>query len=218
MYFQFLIEDRSGSVLIESVMKKIKSQRPDINYSCKSFGGIGGFSKRNSVNEIKTGKLLNDLVIYLRGFNKSLRGIDAAIFIIIDNDKRNTDDFMKKLKNVADTNMITIDHVFCIAVEEIEAWLLGDEAALIKAYPAVKMSVLHSYEQDSICGTWEILADAIYPGGSAKLKKEYPTYTEIGICKSEWAGKIGEYLNISNNKSPSFQLFISEIQKRLSAA
>lgn len=114
-------------------------------------------------------------------------------------------------------NMVTIDHVFCIAVEEMEAWLLGDESAVIAAYPRARISVLRSYVQDSICGTWEKLADVIYPGGLARLMKECSSYMEIGSQKCEWARNIGEYMDLDNNSSPSFNYFMSEIRKRLCA-
>lgn len=215
MHFQFLIEDQSGMMLMKEIMEKIKVQNPEVTYLCKPFRGIGGFTRKNTVRETKTGKLLSDLAIYLRGFNKSLQGIPAVIIVVVDNDSRNTEDFKKQLQEVADLNMITMDHVFCIAVEEMEAWLLGDEEALVKAYPAARLSVLRSYVQDSICGTWEVLADIVYPGGNVKLKKDCPTYMEIGMHKCEWAKRIGEHMTLSENKSPSFRFFIDEMYKRI---
>ena len=171
MHFQFLIEDRSSGILIEEIMAKIMNQHPEVTYNCKSFRGIGGFTRKNTVKETRTGKLLNDLATYLRGFNKSLQGCPAVIVVVADNDTRDTEEFKKQLQGVATLNLITLDHVFCIAVEEVEAWLLGDEKALMKAYPAARLSELGSYAQDSICGTWEKLADVVYPGGYKKLKK-----------------------------------------------
>lgn len=181
MHFQFLIEDKSGAALIEILMHKISLTNGDITYNCKPFKGLGGFTKKNTVKETKSGKLLNDLATYLRGFNKSLQYIPAVIIVVLDNDTRNTKKFLSELNQVAQQNMITIDHAFCIAVEEIEAWLLGDEAAILAAYPLAKIQQLHTYAQDSICGTWEVLADVIYPGGISKLKKECPTYVDEGI-------------------------------------
>lgn len=213
-HFQFLVEDQSGAVLIDILMKKISGIYPNITYSIKSFKGIGGFTPQNTVKEIKTGKILNDLSTYLRGFNRSLKDMNAAIFVVLDNDTRNTVEFKKELKNVAQQNLITKDHVFCIAVEEIEAWLLGDESAIISAYPNAKVSVIHNYLQDSICDTWETLADAVYPGGRNKLLKNCTSYREIGKIKSEWAKNIGGYLNIKDNKSPSFNYMINEICQR----
>lgn len=216
MHFQFLIEDQSGAALIEVLMQRISLINGDITYNCKSFKGLGGFTKKNTVKETKSGKLLNDLATYLRGFNKSLQYISAVIIVVLDNDTRNTEEFLAELNRVAQQNLITVDHVFCIAVEEVEAWLLGDAAAILAAYPLAKVQQLHAYVQDSICGTWEILADVVYPGGVSKLKKECPTYIEIGKCKSEWAQKIGTHMNIEHNNSPSFKHFITEITKRLS--
>lgn len=160
--------------------------------------------------------MLNDLTTYLRGFNKSLQYISSVIIVVLDNDTRNTEEFLVELNRVAQQNMIAVDHVFCIAVEEVEAWLLGDEAAILAAYPLAKIQQLHTYVQDSICDTWEILADVVYPGGVSKLKKECSTYIEIGKCKSEWAQKIGNHMDIEHNNSPSFNHFMTEITKRLS--
>lgn len=215
MHFQFLIEDQSSAVLIEIIMEKISSKNEGITFNCKFFKGIGGFTKKNTVKETKSGKLLNDLATYLRGFNKSLQNIPAVIIVVLDNDTRNTKAFLAELTRVAQQNMIYMDHVFCIAVEEVEAWLLGDEEAVVSAYPKARLQQLHSYVQDSICGTWEVLADVVYPGGVSKLKKDCPTYIEKGKCKSEWARKIGAYMDITHNNSPSFNYFIAEINKRL---
>lgn len=217
MHFQFLIEDQSSAALIEILMRKIMLKKENITFDCKSFKGIGGFTKRRTVKETKSGKLLNDLAIYLRGFNKSLQYISAVIIVVLDNDNRNTQEFLVELNQVAWENMIVVDHVFCIAVEEVEAWLLGDEAAILSAYPLAKLQQLHEYVQDSICGTWEVLADVVYPGGVSKLKRECSTYFEIGKYKCEWAQKIGAYMDIESNRSPSFNYFITEINKRLSA-
>ncbi len=218
MHFQFLIEDRSSAVLIEILMQKISSKNKNITFDCKSFKGLGGLTKKNSIKATKSGKLLNDLATYLRGFNKSLQDIPAAVIVVLDNDIRDTADFLADLNNVANRNSINIDHVFCIAVEEVEAWLLGDKAAIFAAYPSAKRQPLYGYRQDSICGTWEVLADVIYPGGITRLKKDCPTYFEVGKCKIEWARNIGSHMDIWNNCSPSFNYFINEIHKRLPAA
>ena len=173
MHLQYLIEDLSGEVLIRQVMEKLLMAYPDTTYDCKSFKGIGGFKKKASVKEIKTGKLLNDLVMYLRGFDKSLRGIPAAIVVVLDNDDNVPEQFRMELEDLAQQNEIETDHVFCLAVEEMEAWLLGDRAAVYEAYPEARRQAIDGYEQDSICGTWELLADAVYPGGLQKLRKEH---------------------------------------------
>jgi hypothetical protein len=109
------------------------------------------------------------------------------------------------MEKVAKDNNIETDHVFCIAVEEMEAWLLGDAQAIKQVYPNARLNVISSYEQDSICGTWEVLADVVYHGGKKKISKL--SYGEIGKLKSEWADKIGSYMEFENNLSPSFCSF-----------
>ena len=214
MYYQFLIEDRSSEILVNRIMEKIKKKYSDIYYDSKQFHGIGRLPKGNNAKEIKNGKLLNDLAIYMRGFNKSLQGMDSVLVIVVDNDDRIPDEFIRELEGVASCNQINIDYAFCIAIEEIEAWLLGDEKALLEAYPSARVSVLHNYIQDSICGTWEVLADVLYKGGYDKLKQNSSSYAEIGKVKCEWADRIGQCLDITKNSSPSFNNFISNIEKR----
>lgn len=218
MHFQFLIEDQSSTALIEILMKKISLNRDNVTFNCKSFKGIGGYIRKNIAKEIKSGKLLNDLPQYMRGLDKSLKDFPAVIFVVVDNDDRDTKVFLDELEQIAEINRITVDHVFCIAVEEVEAWLLGDEDAIVKAYPYAKLSALCAYEQDSICGTWEVLADVVYQGGVSQLKKDCTTYFEIGKYKKKWAENIGIHMDVTRNNSPSFQYFMREINKRLSAS
>ena len=90
-------------------------------------------------------------------------------------------------------------------IEEGEAWYLGDLAAVKGAYPNTKQAILTSYVNDDICGTWEKLADAVYPGGIQKLSKR--PYKVIGEEKMNWAKKISPLMDIDNNKSPSFCYF-----------
>lgn len=152
MFVYFLLEDMSSGVLIDILMEKFVARYPNASYKSHSFKGLGGFTKKNTVKETRTGKLLDDLATYLRGFNKSLQyQPDAAVFVVLDNDDNDPVAFRAKLEKVADDNDITIDHVFCIAIEEMEAWLLGDREALQEAYPCAKMQKLKEYEQDSIC-------------------------------------------------------------------
>ena len=82
MHFQFLIEDESSAELIKILMDKLLMEHCDSTYAYKAFKGIGGFTKKNTVKETKTNKLLNDLMTYMRGFQRSLTGIDAAIIVV----------------------------------------------------------------------------------------------------------------------------------------
>lgn len=84
MYFQFLIEDKSTDILVNRVMEKLSNQyaEDEINWNIKSFGGIGHLSKKGSVLERKSGKLLNDLPVYLRAFQYFINAIEKRILYI----------------------------------------------------------------------------------------------------------------------------------------
>lgn len=200
-------------------MEKIKTQytEGEIEWDKKFFKGIGHLKKTGNALGQKTGKLLNDLPMYMRAFDKKLQGMERpALVVVLDNDKRDVARFRKELENVAVANMILCDHVFCVAVKEMEAWLLGDAEAIKAAYPRAKMQHMKKYEQDAICDTWEILADIVYPQGTAKLKKKAAgSYSVIGKAKCEWADRIGRHMSLHKNASPSYQYFIYELEKRI---
>ena len=144
--------------------------------------------------------LLDNLPRVLSGYGRT-HGIDAVV-VILDSDRRDCRDFLAELKAVVSNCHPAPNTLFRLAIEEMEAWYLGDRAALLQAYPRAKDEVLNRYRQDSICETWELLADAIYPGGSMAVKRlGWPL---PGQLKHEWAEKIGPRLALDRNVSPSF--------------
>ena len=200
-------------------MDNLKARYCDkyIDYDTRSFKGIGHLPKKGTAIERKTGQLLNDLPMFLRAFDKKLRKLPGAVIIVVlDNDKRDQTEFQRQLKELSEQNMILIDHAFCIAVKEMEAWLLGDIEAIEKAYPNAKKTAIKDYVQDEIGDTWEILANMIYPGGVNKLQKNASgSYGLIGEMKAEWADRIGKMLELDKNISPSFNAFIHELTIRV---
>lgn len=77
--------------------------------------------------------------------------------------------------------------------------------------PDARDDLLNSYENDSICGTWERLADAVFEGGANRLRKE--GWRSVGREKSAWAEHITPHMNVEVNKSPSFCYFRQKIQE-----
>ena len=100
---------------------------------------------------------------------------------------------------------------FCIAVEEGEAWLLGDIPALKAAYPKATETVLNGYQNDAICGTWELLADAVFTKRSGALQKM--GWQAVGREKSAWAENIAPHMDVNANASPSFRYFRDKLQR-----
>lgn len=220
MRIEFLVEDSSGKKLLDEIMKKYIQEMPlfPIEYSILSYKGIGGLVKGADGRNVKAQQLLNDLPKRMKAIQAKYWGVPAvSIVIVLDNDTRDTIRFQEDLEKLAKREEILIDHVFCISVEEMEAWLLGDRNALRAAYANVAdriSSKYSSYKQDSICGTWECLADMLTKGGIAKFRKKNPTAFDVGRCKSEWAEKIGREMELRKNVSPSFQKFLYELDKR----
>lgn len=212
MHFEILVEDASGKIIIDNIMDKLCSNLGgSITHRTISYKGIGRLPK-NLEREIDPSRkvLLDKLPQIIRGYGKSLPK-EAALVVVVDCDKKDCRNFKQELSRILDACIIKPRTIFCIAIEEIEAWLLGDRQALMQAYPNARKSVLDRYVQDSICDTWEMLANAIYSGRAKGLRSK--GYPDIGIVKCEWAEKISPYMNIENNQSPSFQYFIRKIRE-----
>jgi hypothetical protein len=202
MHIEILVEDASGEKLLEAVLPKLLGEQDQPHtWRIHFYKGIGRIPKNlNAGGDPAKRILLDQLPKLLRGYGKT-PGIDAVV-VVLDSDRRNCVDFLTELKTLAEDCHPAPNTLFRIAVEEMEAWYFGDRQALTTAYPKAKIDVLNRYAQDSVCGTWELLADAIYPGGSAAIKKA--GWPLPGQIKHEWAEKIGPLLDLDRNVSPSF--------------
>jgi hypothetical protein len=150
--------------------------------------------------------LLDRLPKLLKGYGKSLQNVPAAVVVVVvDLDDKDCLVFKQEMVDILDGCDPQPTTLFRIAIEEGEAWFLGDRKAVKTAYPHAKVQVLNNYKQDSICGTWETLADAVYLGGSQELKRLGWPHT--GQTKCEWASNIAPHLDVENNQSRSFQVF-----------
>ena len=178
----------------------------DHTYKIIPYKGIGRIP-RNLRGTIDPQKriLLDRLPKLLRGYGKSFQDFPAAVVVVVDLDDKNCLVFKQEMLDILDTCKPQPTTLFRIAIEESEAWLLGDRNAVKAAYPRAKEQILNAYEQDSICGTWEKLADAVYSGGSQKLQRLGWPHT--GQIKCEWANNIAPHLDVENNQSRSFQVF-----------
>ena len=162
MHFEVLVEDQSGSIALECLLEKILGANGAAHtWKLRPYRGLGHIPKNlHSVTDPKKRLLLNQLPRLLRGYGRSLPQ-SAAVVVVVDADDRDCGAFKQELLAVLEACTPRPRTLFRIAIEESEAWLLGDRAAVKQAYPDAKDSVLKRYEQDSICGTWEVLADAV---------------------------------------------------------
>ena len=212
MHFDVLVEDASGKRALDILIPKIVGEQH--SFKVIAYRGAGHIPKNLKGGVSVKGRLLLHLLPkLLRGYGKTYAGYTtnypAVVILVCDLDDRCLKAFRQELLSVLHSCNPQPPTRFCIAVEEGEAWLLGDIPAIKIAYPAAKADVLGRYKSDSICGTWELLADAVCPGGSSGLIKK--GWQAVGREKSTWSEKIAPRMDVAANTSPSFQYFRSEL-------
>jgi hypothetical protein len=213
MHFEILVEDISGKTALEILIPKIIST--DHTFNIHPYKGSGHIPKGlKSASEAKKRILLDQLPRLVQGYGKTFSkyhpDCPAVLIVICDLDDRCLSTFRRELLDVVDECNPQPKTQFCIAIEEGEAWFLGDLAAVKAAYPKAKESDLKDYTNDSICGTWETLANAVYSGGSKKLSKL--GWQKVGEEKSNWANNIAPHMDVDNNFSPSFCYFRDKLR------
>lgn len=210
MHFEILVEDISGKMALEILIPKIINTEQH-TFNIHSYKGIGHIPKNlTSTSDPKKRILLDQLPRLIQGYGKTLSYSPAVLIVICDLDDRCLSAFRKELLELVNSCNPKPKTQFCIAIEEGEAWYLGDLAAVKAAYPSAKQAVLNSYTNDNICGTWEKLADAVYSGGVQKLSKL--GWQGIGKEKATWAERISPLMDIDNNQSPSFCYFRDQLR------
>jgi hypothetical protein len=208
VHIEILVEDLSGKKALEVLVPKIIGDAH--TFRIHPYKGVGRIPKNmRDASDPSRRILLTNLPKLLKGYGRTFAGYGdeyrAAVFLVCDLDEKIYASFLGELEAVVNACNPSPDTRFCIAVEEGEAWLLGDLPAVKIAYPNAKDDVLSSYENDSICGTWEKLADAVYHGGAKSLGKH--GWQAVGVEKSRWAEKISPVMDVDSNLSPSFRHF-----------
>ena len=217
MHFEVLVEDVSGKTMLETLIPKIIGE--EHSFRVIAYKGVGHLPRSmKTASEAQNRALLNQLPRLLKGYGKSFpKGGDypTAVVLVCDLDDKCLKAFREELYSILEQCNPKPLTRFCIAVEEGEAWYLGDISAVKDAYPNAKDAVLRAYEPDSVIGTWERLADAVYNGGAAALKSKRGHL--VGKEKSEWAKNISPYMNVDENRSPSFIHFREKLRELILA-
>lgn len=213
MHLEVLVEDPSGKRALDIFLSKTIGE--DDTFRVISYRGIGHVP-RNLRRALDPSKrlLLDQLPRLLRGYGQTFLkyplDYQVAVLVVCDLDQRCLKSFRRELINILETCNPRPQTRFCIAIEEGEAWLLGDHTAIETAYPRVDANVLRRYRNDAICGTWELLADAVYRGGAEALIRV--GWQAVGREKAAWAENIAPYIDVERNRSPSFQYFHEQVR------
>ncbi len=190
MHIEFLVEEPSMEMALKFIVPKIIGSQH--TFSIHNFQG----KKR----------LLKQLSKRMQAYANFLPS-DSRIVVVVDRDN----DDCKKLKQ----KLCTASHVVIekkgnvvlhrIAIEELEAWFLGDIQAIRREYPKVPANLDNKKkfrDPDAIKGgTWETLD---------KLLKDYGYQ---GLFKTQFAQRIAPNMNVENNRSKSFQVFRDGMRK-----
>lgn len=218
-HFQILVEDSSGEAMLDHIVPKIIGESN--SYEIKHYRGIGRIpSGLKPGSDPKKRILLDQLPKLVSGYGRVLsrypETYPAVLVIVCDLDRRCLKEFRDSIMRCIHRCDNKPEIILCLAVEEGESWLLGDAEAVVLAYPKARTEILASYIPDSICGTWEVLANAVHAGGSKVLKGL--GYQAVGSKKHEWANTIGPLIDLDRNKSPSFKYFVEKLQSRMTSS
>lgn len=208
-----LAEDRSSVPLLQRIVKHVVEQEGlDCTFSIHPHRGKGYLPKdfKERPNP-RSGGVLNQLPSKVRAYSATFEPHEIMVAVVFDADNDNVDKLYGRCVSVFREEAPDLIYCIAIAVEEFEAWLLGDFTAIQKAYPKADKDEYRKYKQDAICGTWEHLARVINPQSARGLiAADYPA---VGISKIEWARRIAPYMDIDNNRSPSFNTFLDHLQR-----
>lgn len=214
MHFEILVEDQSGRIMLEQVVPKLIDPRHTVRFH--HYRGIGQLPRGEKPRTQASKRILLDqLPRLLRGYGRAFAGygphFSGCVVVVMDADDRDPKALAKELAALLNQCQPRPEARFTFAIEEGEAWLLGDRQAVLAAYPKAKQQVLDRYTQDSVCGTWELLADALHPKGSAGLKNH--GYSAVGSEKTAWAKNIAPRLIPDRNTSNSFKIFCTTLRE-----
>ena len=211
MHFEVLTEDRSGGIVVETLMKSLLSAVvPSFTISIRPHRGKGESSDNWYQRPVKNASGLLDLLpAKLRAYDHVFAGTEYILVVIMDSDTLSPDAVQSLLHSMCRKFAPSLPYVIGICVEETEAWLMADEQALLAAYPDADMTVFKEYIQDSVCGTWEKLCSVLLHEKAAGLIRI--GYPAIGQYKQEWSQNISQCMDPKRNISPSFIRFSREL-------
>lgn len=161
--------------------------------------------------------LLRRLPGRLRSYSSWATAADIGIVVLLDRDNDDCRELKKRLEGIAgDAGLPTLATpgprdrptvVNRIAVEELEAWLLGDLSALRAAYPRLPSGLAEQARfrdpENITGGTWEALEHLLQRYG----------YYRAGLRKAQLAAEVAPHLDVERNRSRSFQVFRDGVRR-----
>jgi hypothetical protein len=138
--------------------------------------------------------LLDQLPAKMRAFGRTLDPATDAVLVLVDADRDDCRDLKQAIVAALAHCNPAPRHLIRIAVEETEAFYLGDLSAVRRAFRRVRPGQLKDYVQDGQDGTWERFQRYVKWRNEAKVRWARMMGPELGTARR------GRH----RNKSPSF--------------
>jgi hypothetical protein len=194
MHVEFLLEEPSAEAFLQGLVARLLPLSASYNFVV--FQGKSD--------------LLKNLEPRLRGYRRWISP-EYRLVVLVDEDRDDCIALKTKLEDAAAkaglaTKSNPVGGEFFvlnrIAVEELEAWFLGDVAALTAAYPGVPTSLASKAayrDPDAVAGgTWEALERILQKAG----------YFKGGLSKIAVAREMAKHVDPAANRSTSFGHFV----------
>lgn len=202
MRIEFLVEEQSAEEALKHILPRLIRRR----------------AQWKLINLGSKYKLLNALPQRLAAYKRRIeQGEDLRLVVLVDRDSDDCTLLKRQLELAADNAGLAtktrpdrrerFQVVNRIVIEELESWFIGDPQALRKAFsrlPKVDSSKGIFRNPDN-GGTWEALHRFLRKHGV--YKSTYP--------KIDAARRIAPHLHLEQNRSRSFQVFISGMEALL---
>ncbi|MGL5866749.1 MAG: DUF4276 family protein [Dermatophilaceae bacterium] len=193
-HLEILVEGPSEEKLLAVVVPKIV---PGVALRIHTFSGKDD--------------LLKKLPNRLAGYSNAMKHYEMKVVIVVDRDSDDCRELKEKLESMAaraglrTATAASAGQPFQvlnrIAIEELEAWLLGDTSALRAVYPKLPASLgQRSGLRDP---------DAVKGGTAEALARELKRcgYQTAGLLKATNAEAVAPHMDVEGNRSRSFQVF-----------
>lgn len=197
MTLHILVEGPSEDAFLRFWLPRLKIA--DFSYRIHPHQGRGNLPRRLNIKVPANQRgVLDQLPAKLRAFARSL-GDHDAVLVLIDADDSDQTNLATAIVGAATQLAPRLRFLLRFAVEETEAFYLGDLKALAAAFPHANMAEARRYRPDSIVGTWELFGRIIGDDGGNKVG---------------WAEEMGPRLTTkpAASRSPSFRELVHGVR------
>jgi hypothetical protein len=206
MMLHVLVEGPSEARMLEGLLPRLI---PNHRFKVYPHQGKGRLSRDpdKRPDPLQRG-LLDLLPAKLRVFGSSLNPETDRVVVLVDTDEEDCVQMLERLREALESISPAPLCLFRLAIEEVEAWYLGDWEAVKRAFPQAVRARYSSYKPDSIIGTWELFQKVISDTAERKLYWAERMGGELSAEQGRW----------TTNRSPSFRKFCEGVLRQVGEA